>query len=383
MYEPRTSCRICKSAKNVEVDLKNSGYYKIFQTITNTKVCIKLLLLRNRVISILLFQDKTLFFNMICMDCFNFLATMQDFFVQCRESNEFFNKLEAKILIGDNESKFQVLELEDSFDFVSIKEEALGDEDYSDFKPFLEPETIIKPGIKLTARPTAKKIQIRKKAIKEPCFECDYCHRLFGRKDYLVDHLQTHIARKLQCKMCEGWYKGVNCLRIHLRKVHKMGWGKERKRMLTDADKESPTFDSAAAVISQIRIKKPKSNSTILISCDICQAIFTRKDSLVSHVKNVHFPETYQCDLCIKQFHDRKLLVRHMKKVHLNQIMPSIRKCYLCNQVFDTIELLKEHRIKVHPKGSNNDLPSRIKVPCHICGNFYNRKTIQNHIKLQ
>lgn len=38
MYDPQKSCRICKSAKNVEIDLKSNRFYEIFLSITKMKV---------------------------------------------------------------------------------------------------------------------------------------------------------------------------------------------------------------------------------------------------------------------------------------------------------------------------------------------------------
>lgn len=55
-------------------------------------------------------------------------------------------------------------------------------------------------------------------------------------------------------------------------------------------------------------------------SCTYCQKSYTRKDSLIPHIRSKHSSEKlYQCDICKKSFFEKSVLERH-KKSHQKRI---------------------------------------------------------------
>lgn len=306
---------------------------------------------------------------------------MKEFFVQCQKSHQFFKELEQNL----SQLEEPIIDEPDDsdFNFISIKSEKIEQDEQSNDDWMLEPE------IKIESEPKQQnKKKKKKRPNKELCFQCDMCQRVFHRKDYLVDHLQTHIAKKLQCTICSNWYKGVNCLKIHLRKAHGILYGSERKNMLKSAEADGQEYveldsEEKKKEKAKRRIELQRKNLQ-LFGCKHCDSVFKRKDSLASHIKTAHDPGSiYTCDKCGKSFRGRRCMLRHMKNIHLKEHVPSTRKCYICLTVFDTAELLKIHRKEVHKKDESMDSNAQTKVPCHICGNLYNRKTIESHIKLQ
>ena len=52
--------------------------------------------------------------------------------------------------------------------------------------------------------------------------------------------------------------------------------------------------------------------------CEICGKIGARKDNLLNHVENTHFPGTfdYKCKVCTKPMPTKKSLENHMYRNH-------------------------------------------------------------------
>ena len=57
--------------------------------------------------------------------------------------------------------------------------------------------------------------------------------------------------------------------------------------------------------------------------CEICGKIGTRKDNVLNHVENTHFPGTfdYRCRICTKSMTTKKSLENHVYRNHKDSPM--------------------------------------------------------------
>lgn len=392
------SCRICQAGKEVVVDLKYSEFKHVYELIIGTKVVQKLFALTFSLSNqVVMFQVQGFTYTMICLKCYSTLENMHEFVNLCLSTHQIFQKREGPAVLFDDDD-----------------------------------DEVVQEKIPVTTKrkgpPRTRELPANLKT-----WECHLCQRVFHRKDYLNDHVKTHTAQKLQCRLCNKWFKGDKCLNIHLRSKHNMfeyqrreyfeqnpikgetaeqdtaleeqikfeekilteqGYESEeiKKEEGEDEPEDEPMLEEEAddqTALGDVDAKPPiiiKKKSEALrssrpIPCTKCDQIFTRKDSLQSHMRVKHFPRVFTCDICDKDFNDRRCILRHMKNIHLNEVVPSARKCYVCSLLFDTREELKAHKRKMHKGGTG--IPSIDKVPCHVCGLLFNRKTIQLHVQSQ
>ena len=77
--------------------------------------------------------------------------------------------------------------------------------------------------------------------------------------------------------------------------------------------------------------------------CDLCNKTFTRKDSLLRHIKYVEQPNItlYKCSSCIKSFKYKQDLKRHFTYCHLS-VKPT-HVCHICGKTYKYKFNLKRH----------------------------------------
>ena len=56
-------------------------------------------------------------------------------------------------------------------------------------------------------------------------------------------------------------------------------------------------------------------------SCLLCGKTCSRKDSLMTHIENIHFPGGYGCQLCELSFNSQNTLAVHMRRKHNTSLM--------------------------------------------------------------
>lgn len=88
------------------------------------------------------------------------------------------------------------------------------------------------------------------------------------------------------------------------------------------------------------------------IHCSLCNATFTRHESLKNHHKTEHEvnPEILKC-FCGKEFNLRHKLTTHIKRTHNNT---RDHACITCPKCFFTPKELKMHILKAHTPGYVN-----------------------------
>ncbi|KAK3909431.1 Zinc finger protein 436 [Frankliniella fusca] len=123
-----------------------------------------------------------------------------------------------------------------------------------------------------TKSPSTSKNLKLKSASKQ--LKCDYCGRIFGRKDHLVEHIRTHTGeRPYECDHCGKSFTRNDNLIKHIR-TH---------------TGEKP-YD-----------------------CDRCGKCFTEKGNLIKHIRTHTGEKPYKCDHCGKCFSSKCKIRRHMR----------------------------------------------------------------------
>jgi len=155
-------------------------------------------------------------------------------------------------------------------------------------------------------------IRLQHKAEKK---QCDECHKVFSRSDYLKEHkltAHTHTvaARPVfPCQFCKKIYSKKRGLKEHIRATHS---GNPKSYQCTFCQKTLTKATGLRIHMSMHTGEKP-------YSCSICDRNFANTNSLKYHFK-VHHPaeKMYECTLCEEAFSMTVGLNDHMK-MHENQ----------------------------------------------------------------
>ncbi len=142
-------------------------------------------------------------------------------------------------------------------------------------------------------------------------YECDFCGKIFKRRDYLVKHFTVHSdSRKFICEACGSFFKTADSLNTHVKFSHSCESGKN------------------------IHAKH---------SCMICGKSFAIAFHLREHLDRHQDAKRYKCDFCEKGFNTKSNLNQH-RSSHLNE---KKYKCHLCEKAFNLKNGLNQH-LKTH-----------------------------------
>ncbi|XP_048001827.1 zinc finger protein 271-like [Leguminivora glycinivorella] len=256
-----------------------------------------------------------------------------------------------------------------------------------------------------------------KKRMIDTKYVCDTCHRIFSRKEDLIQHVKLHLRNNLEsnvnssiidektrdveqfgmtnqyeqksmevntssvsktqpafvsssttkevdkksysCKICNGQFEKLSHFKIH-RRLH-LGLN------VFTCEVCDKMFDNLNCFESHKRIhtgEKP-------YSCNICKKSYAQVSHLNSH-KRVHTGDKpFACEICKKRFVYSNVLTIHMRIWHTD-IKPYT--CNICNKQFKTQSQYKSHE-RVH----TGERP----YSCEICDKRYKLKQALNvHVLL-
>ena len=222
----------------------------------------------------------------------------------------------------------------------------------------------------------------------ETNFVCHICGKCFKRKRARNDHVDRHSEeRKHACSQCDKRFKTRGCLYKHM-EVHGV-----MKNFHCSVCGRS--FKSKGALRRHGAFCGKEEPSEKLYKCNQCDLVFTSKNSLATHKRNVHV-QFVQCPVCGKYFKAEHRLKVHMVTMHGEQGKFSCKICgkqfifksdclrheeihnsenlYLCTHCgksFKTKDYLSGH-IQMH---------KNLSFPCSQCGkNFKTKKMLRSHM---
>lgn len=140
---------------------------------------------------------------------------------------------------------------------------------------------------------------------------CSVCGKVFCRKNYLSEHMKTHVKpehRPYKCHICQKGFVTPKDVELHMKRhdpaVH-----------LNPAKKESDKkFENPARCHicgQQFIVKKALDRHIeshgigiipLIYECDICHAKIKQKKDLRTHMQRLHSGQKATCPICGKQF---------------------------------------------------------------------------------
>ena len=129
---------------------------------------------------------------------------------------------------------------------------------------------------------------------------CSKCGKIFVNLKSCVKHERKCGSVCFMCNICQGTFKSVRYLKVHIKKIH---------------DKVSE-FD-----------------------CDQCDSKFRTLAKLSSHKKD----HNVVCDQCTKPFKNRDSLKSHIRKSHIKPKGKKTWYCYRCPRTFNSGRGLRYH----------------------------------------
>ena len=130
------------------------------------------------------------------------------------------------------------------------------------------------------------------------CGDCSDC-----RLDY-IDHLLHHKARHLLCKYCENLHETFP----------QYSYTVLYKRKYSEDPEPFKAF--MFKHVWDDRFQNSGDDSSGLFMCDNCASIFKRKADLRRHKISQHFEFKHSCDLCGNKFTRLESLLLHLRNIH-------------------------------------------------------------------
>ncbi|XP_011688639.1 PREDICTED: zinc finger protein 260-like [Wasmannia auropunctata] len=183
----------------------------------------------------------------------------------------------------------------------------------------------------------------------EQSFYCHTCKIKFEKERYFKTHMNIHeeiTVKQLYTTCCSAKCSSMYHLFLHKRKKHDM-------------------FKN---------IKRLK------YACTKCNRFFAHNSTWENHSKNKCPNMTDKCCKYCKAKFTTKLIL-HLKKKHQNIFLE--HKCNRCYAIFKEKLDLVEHIREIHDLESPNELNTKEKYVCKLCGKKFNSSRLwKNHERI-
>ena len=191
---------------------------------------------------------------------------------------------------------------------------------------------------------------------------CVHCHQSFP--DWLDLDRHIKMYHDLVCPHCLKQFTRTFSLKVHLTKIHgsSLESRNEGNRQVHQPPPPRP----------HQRVDEKRAPSSF--NCRQCGGTFANKRTLAVHVQRFHQKHVFRCTYCPKIFTKRENVHQHMKQVHnpaaVQEKLP-LYACDFCEQVFVDNKSLGQHLEIQHT------------FPCPLCQKVFTRKqTFKNHYRL-
>uniref|UniRef100_A0A914VXD6 C2H2-type domain-containing protein n=1 Tax=Plectus sambesii TaxID=2011161 RepID=A0A914VXD6_9BILA len=179
-------------------------------------------------------------------------------------------------------------------------------------------------------------------------FACSVCHKTFPWPEHLHAHMNTHKARKYNCKECQAEFSSSSALRRHER-THQ-----ETFRYVCNVCGEG------FHVSEPYKIHRRKHAELKPFACGVCGQRYYSRSACRRHTIAHTDERRFECGECGSKFRDRQTADRH-QLVHTRE-RPF--RCSVCDLGLATKHNLKMHMRKIHPERSDLlEAPQTISAP--------------------
>lgn len=230
-------------------------------------------------------------------------------------------------------------------------------------------------------------------------YKCDFCSRIFSRRDRLDRHLYSHtgivsIVSSKRLKMdnlvnddfstqfqkqhkchfegCDKEYSCESHLRRHIRTSHEM-----MKSVIGSYVCKHPTCGQEFTNISNMhRHFKDQHSLPYYFPCTECDSHFRRKFRLNDHMITVHKIGNYKynCPNCEKGFFNRPSYLKHLA---IHEEKQKRRPCDNCELTFLKWSDLVKHRREFHKATLVGNFS------CDLCAKIFKwKKSLRVHMKV-
>ena len=209
--------------------------------------------------------------------------------------------------------------------------------------------------------------------------KCTICEKAFGVKQRLTVHLKTHDKdEQNKCNVCNNTFPCWQELKLHKESAgcctvsvscSTCGKSFSSKSSLRQHEKQHREKLFKCDRCEYTTMHKPQLRTHRLTheggkphTCDTCHKSFTRKGSLVAHVRTLHkSTEQYACPTCDKIFSRASDRRRH----ELLHVGTKSFHCKICDKSFGTRGILKAHLLT-----HSGEMPFK----CILCEKTYRQK---------
>lgn len=315
----RFNCRLCEftteSMERIEVHVISHAHEKLYHSHFECRECLKWLMNENKLR--MHFETHSKSFT----------------------SNDMDPGVKNDLVITENECKNEMLtfedddyEMDESFSFLDKSEEYFKEKKVP---KLTRHSSRLYEGNKQTQEKT-------KNVIKNEQFECDYCSTKFSEKHALKYHMRTHMKINYHCETCSEDFGNKIIFLNHRLRIHSI---KENICKYYKCDVCSMQF-TAKSTFERHQLKHTGEKP---FSCDKCPSRFTRKHSLVIHVKTAHVNEEgFNCPICTKKFKSNSALQSHIKAHQDKTIKGEKKFCEICSVDFGNRKILLDHLLRMH-----------------------------------
>lgn len=177
-------------------------------------------------------------------------------------------------------------------------------------------------------------------------YNCDYCAKVFHYKRSLEAHILSHgaLTERAYCVECNLLFKNETTYKVHLKQSVKHMPPENFKYECTVCDKKFYCKTTHRRHMNAIHYNIRE------FSCDICPKSFIRRDQLTKHMMYTHQgvdkPREKICPHCGKGFHKQQTLLNHIR-THTGE---KPFECKLCDACFSQKNTLTSHVRSVHMK---------------------------------
>lgn len=155
---------------------------------------------------------------------------------------------------------------------------------------------------------------------------CSVCGKVFCRKNYLSEHMKTHVKpenRPFKCEICTKSFVTAKDVEVHMRRHDTVVNLNQIKK---ESDKKFENPASCHICGQQFIVKKALDRHIeshgigiipLIYECDICNAKIKQKKDLRTHMQRLHSGHKATCAICGKQFARSNYLYAHIR-IHEN-----------------------------------------------------------------